>query len=181
MSNADLAAIVDFKYDIAETEYLAGHHPGKCPGLSEDTDLCNYLAGGADLCVEAHEPQWQTFMRCMYEYAAYGHDNNTLNDDFDARLGDCAFTLTDFSSADLRTCAYGPEGAALRATSSAKYRATSYMSINKYDVWVEVDGTPVLAASDTNPRDEWVAELIGAVCAAYGGPKPGACDDGISV
>lgn len=180
MSNADLAAIVDFRYDVAETEYIEGHHPGKCPGLSDDTDLCNYLSGGADLCAQAHEPQWQTFLRCMSEYAAYGHDNNTLNGDFDARLGDCSVTLTNFSVAELRSCTYGPEGAALRAESTARYLASSYCC-EKYDVWVEVDGTAVLAASDTNPRDEWVAEVVDAVCAAYGGPRPAACDAGIVV
>lgn len=132
------------------------------------------------MCVQAHEPQWQTFMRCMYEYAAYGHDNNTLNNDFDARLGDCTATLTEFSADDLRSCAYGPEGASLRAASSAKYHASSYCC-EKFDVWIEVNGAPVLAASDTNPRNEWVAEVITAVCAAYEGPRPIACDARIVV
>jgi len=174
--------MIDLRFDAPESEFLEGHHPGKCPGLSESTDFCNYLTNGADLCAQAHEPEWQSFMRCMYEYSMYGHDNNTLNGDFDARLGDCARpTLTSYTPTELRSCTYGAEGAALRAESTAKFLTTSYATIEKYDVWVEINGVKVLAPSDTSPRDEWVARVITHVCAAYTGPLPAACNSGIVV
>jgi len=121
-------------------------------------------------------------MRCMYEYSMYGHDNNTLNGDFDARLGDCAHaTLTSYTPAELRSCTYGAEGASLRAKSTAKYLTTSYAAINRYDVWVEINGVKVLAPSDTSPRDEWVSQVISAVCEAHDGPMPAACNPSIVV
>lgn len=167
----DLARVVDVRYDVQEIDKTTKYHGAKCPGLTNATDYCNFVADGANLCVETHSRQWWSYVACMHEHAdpkggSQMDVNNPLAhvETFDEAMTGCAANLTDYSIDALRTCVYGSEGAALRNVSATK-TAADFAAGKPLTVWVEVNGSFVQAPEAMNDtRAEWKKSVVAAIC-----------------
>lgn len=179
-SNAELADIIDFRFDVLENAQLEKFHDAQCDGLTNATKFCNYVADGSSLCAEAHSKAWWGFVACMYSVADPNGDKdhdakNPLahSTTFDKQVTTCASKLTDYSVTDLLACTHGSEGEALRKASAAKTTKPGP------PIWVEVAGKTVASPHGPDlPRTQWVKDVITAVCDAYTGTKPQACSQG---
>jgi len=169
----DLARVVDVHFDVQEVDLITQFHGSKCPGLTNATDYCDFVADGANLCAEAHSRQWWSYVACMYEHVDPNGDSdmdakNPLAhpETFDEAMVGCATHLRDYSVDALRKCVYGDEGAALRSASAAK-TAADLASGKPPIVWLEVDGNFVQAPEAKNDtRVEWKKSVVGAICDA---------------
>lgn len=176
MSHADLAAIVDLRFDVLEVDMLKKYHDAKCENLTAATDYCNFIADGANLCAQAHSTAWWKFTKCMYSLADPNGDtdHDTKNPlahvkTFDQAMTRCAARLHDYGAPALRRCVYGDEAKALRQASAAKTAASGL-------VWVNVNGKVVPAPNLPNiSRATWQKDVLRAVCGAYKGEKPASC------
>lgn len=177
LSVPDLNAIVDFRFDVLENDIVSKYHGTKCPNMTKDTDFCDFIADGANLCAETHSKKWADFTLCMYSHAATdvaGDSTNPLASPytFDVTVAQCAAKMDDYSVAELLACTHGDEGAALRATSVAKTPMSKFHGPD----WVDVNGHNVTAPDDeTASRDDWKKDVVKAVCDAYTGAKPASC------
>lgn len=179
----DLAEIVDLSYDVLEKNIHALIHPAKCPGLTSASQTCDFIADGANLCAQEHSAHWWNFTVCMYSNAVgcgnevggvtrpCTDDGNPLAsvDTFDTTMAQCAAqALPDYLLEDMRTCVYGSEAATLRKASNAKTKTGL--------VWVNVAGGDILAPEGTTvSRSDWAQQVRQAICSAYEGALPSAC------
>merc|ERR1711957_1007683 len=159
-------------------------HPAKCSGLTAATNNCDFVADGANLCAQEHSVFWWNFTVCMYSNAVgcgneHGGVTHACTDDgnplasmstFDATVTACAEqALPDYSTGALRACMYGSEASSLRKASNAK-TATGL-------VWVNVAGSDILAPEGTTvSRSDWAQDVLRAICSAYSGDPPSACE-----
>jgi len=167
----DLGHFVDVRFDVQEVELVTQFHGAKCEGLTDATDYCNFVADGANLCVESHSKQWWSYVACMYEHVDPNGDatmdvNNPLAhiETFDKAMVGCATGLMDYTVEELRACVYGDEAAALRNASAAKTLADLNAGRPPI-VWIDVDGKFVQAPEVKNDtRSEWKASVVAAIC-----------------
>lgn len=170
----DLAQVVSVTYDVQEVDFVTQFHGAKCPGLTNATEYCNFVADGANLCAEAHSKQWWNFVHCMYKFVDPNGDQegdvgNPLAhvESFDASLTKCATeTLKDYTVEHLRECVYGQEAVDLRKVSAAK-TAADLAAGKPPVVWIDVNGTFVQAPeAKNNTRSAWKKELRSAICSS---------------
>lgn len=179
LNNAELADIIDLRFDVLENAPVEKFHGAQCDGLMNATKFCNFAADGANLCAEAHSKKWWDFVACMYSVADPNgdkdmDDKNPLahSASFDAQVAKCAEKLPDYDAKDLVACTHGSEGADLRKASAAKTPMEKF----KGPQWIIIDGKTVASPMGPGlPRDQWVKDVIAGVCAAYTGQKPSAC------
>lgn len=178
-SDSELADIIDLRYDVLENAPIEKFHDAQCEGLMSATKFCNFAADGASLCAKAHSKKWWDFVACMYSVADPNgdDDHDTKNplahtETFDGQLETCAQKLPDYSATDLKACAHGSEGVALRKVSAAKTPDDKFAG----PVWAEVAGAVVQRPDGpASPRGPWIQKIVKAVCDAYTGQKPKAC------
>jgi len=162
---------------VLENPPVEKFHGALCDGLTNETQFCNFIADGANLCAQAHSAKWWDFVACMYSVAdpngdKDGDSNSTLahSGTFDRQVDTCAQKLPDYDAKELLACTHGSEAAALRKSSAAKTPTFAG------PVWVEVAGTTVASPhGPALPRTQWVKDVIKAVCTAYTGTNPSAC------
>ena len=68
-NDTDLADIIDLRFDVLENPPVTTFHGIKCENLTNETDFCNFVTDGANLCAEAHSTKWWDFVGCMYSVA----------------------------------------------------------------------------------------------------------------
>lgn len=182
MSKPDLAAIVELHFDVLENSMVDTFHGVKCANLTSETDYCNEITDGANLCAEAHSASWWPFVACMYSGAdPHGDkDHDAANplahvETFKTQLAKChtAASMKDYPLADLEACTFGSDAGSFRRVSAAKTPLAKFRGPQ----WVFVAGTMIAApAKPELSRDQWKEQLVSAVCSAHKGDKPESCN-----
>lgn len=186
--NTDLYSIVDVKYDVQEVHDIPGKidiaaiHNATCEKLTIATDNCNFIADGANLCVEKHVTHWWPYVACMYDFAGIaGDDSNPLAkaDTFDVSMVQCLDHVTGYTAEELKKCVYGDEAASLRMASAKKTLAAMDAGFPDI-VWAVVDDkfvpapkfVPPASAAYKQQLEDWKKSLVSAICSAYEPHRP---------
>lgn len=180
-------AIADVKYTAVQ-EYSSGRcvpvsaHQQICTNQTSGDGYCDCLADAANLCVQAHDPNYWKFMACMFRGNGYPAATSGLASDteFESTVQDCASNLAGYSFDDLKTCYTGVEGA-LQLEAASK-RASEVGAV--HPVWLYVNGQLVAQAGRPDPTADltrWAAKVKVAICGAYNGALPASCSSSVAV